>query len=771
MKKQLLKATSIQIPMNSGLKHVVFFVLLLVVLTSCSVQKFIPEQKTLYEGAEIIFETKKDTSLPQLKSKLQEAVSRSTNSKILGMRPGLYMHYKAANENSGFITRFINKQIGEPPYYFEAKTVDLTKDILTNRLQNSGYFGANVNSSVDKDTLAKTTAVTYSVELPEPYTLESYTLNTTYGDSLEIYQEIKSSLEFSQIQKNSLFDLDKLKTERERIDRYLKARGYYNFNSDFLIFEADTNAYDQKKFNLYVRLKTKVPSESLVPYEIKEVNIYPNRRLSNHSKTKDTLNYKGFNFIQDSVFFKPKHLKPYVLIQPGDTYNPKLSSYTRRRLSSISTYKFVNVEYQEKETSKDKNGKRDLEANIFLSPLNKRSLRLELQGVTKSNNFAGPNLSMVYSNRNLFKGGELLRLSLNGGYEQQFFGKTEDQGLSSIQLGLNASLLFPRLIFPIDLNESFKYAVPKTKLTLGFDYLNRTQLYTLNSISSSFGYLWEGNSYVTHQLKPIHIEYVNLGKISDEFEVILDNNTFLRRSFEQQFIAGLSYNFTYNEIKDQTTSQGLYFGFNYDMAGNGLHIFGSQNDEGQNSFLGLEYAHYFKADIDLRYHLNLDQNRQKLITRLFAGAGKPLETTESLPFIKQYFSGGPYSVRAFNIRSLGPGVFSPADGSNSFFDQSGDIKLEANLEYRFPITTYLNGAFFSDIGNVWLFNENEATPGGKFSSDFLNQIGGGVGFGLRVDIQGFVIRLDLATPIKKPTTSWAFDADNPVLNFAIGYPF
>jgi outer membrane protein assembly factor BamA len=283
--------------------------------------------------------------------------------------------------------------------------------------------------------------------------------------------------------------------------------------------------------------------------------------------------------------------------------------------------------------------------------------------------------------------------------------------------------------------------------------------------------LWEGNTYVTHELRPINIQYVSLGKTSDEFDQILDENPFLRRSFDQQFIAGLTYNFTYDEIVDQSKSGGLYFGANYDMAGNGLNFLGSENEQGKNTFLGLEYAHYIKADLELRYHLKLDNDRQKLVGRIFGGVGQPLGTTQSLPFVKQFFSGGPYSVRAFRIRSLGPGTYSPEDGSNSFFDQSGDIKLEANLEYRFPITEYLNGAFFADAGNVWLMQENEALPGGRFSSSFINELGAGVGFGLRVDIQGFVIRLDLASPIKEPTASWNFDASSPVLNFAIGYPF
>jgi len=742
-----------------------------VLTSSCSVNKFLPEDKTLFTGAEIEVNTEEDKEISELKSKLNSAIERNTNSKFLGMRPGLYYHFKAQRENPGFINKFLNKQIGEDPYYFESFDIDADENILTNRLQNSGYFGSKVTSTVERDSTDRSTSVKYSIDLVKPYRLKSYSLQKTLEDTLTIYKDIQSSLQSSIIKENGLFDLTQLKAERDRIDLYLKQRGYYNFNSDFLIFEADTNRYDQRSFDLFLRLKTKVPKKSLVPYVVDEVNIYPNRSLSSETEIKDTTNYMGYNFIQDSVFFKPKRLEPYILIEPDKAYNPKTSKYTSRRLSSIQTYKFVNINYTETDTVEDNVGNRHLKADIYLSPLNKRSLRLELQAVTKSNNFSGPNLSVVYSNRNLFKGGELLRLSASGGYEQQFFGKTDDQGLSSIQLGLNASILFPRLIFPIDLSESFEYAIPKTKVSLSLDHLNRTQLYTLNSVSSSFGYLWEGNTYVTHELRPINIQYVSLGKTSDEFDQILDENPFLRRSFDQQFIAGLTYNFTYDEIVDQSKSGGLYFGANYDMAGNGLNFLGSENEQGKNTFLGLEYAHYIKADLELRYHLKLDNDRQKLVGRIFGGVGQPLGTTQSLPFVKQFFSGGPYSVRAFRIRSLGPGTYSPEDGSNSFFDQSGDIKLEANLEYRFPITEYLNGAFFADAGNVWLMQENEALPGGRFSSSFINELGAGVGFGLRVDIQGFVIRLDLASPIKEPTASWNFDASSPVLNFAIGYPF
>ncbi|WP_339610060.1 BamA/TamA family outer membrane protein, partial [uncultured Planktosalinus sp.] len=220
-----------------------------------------------------------------------------------------------------------------------------------------------------------------------------------------------------------------------------------------------------------------------------------------------------------------------------------------------------------------------------------------------------------------------------------------------------------------------------------------------------------------------------------------------------------------------------YFNSNLDIAGNSLSLFSGQSGEANSkTFFGLEYAQYAKADVDVRYHLKLGSG-QKIATRVFAGLGIPYGNSEVMPFSKQYFSGGPYSVRAFRIRSLGPGTFKPNEATtdNPYFDRTGNIRLEANIEYRFPIYPFLKGAVFADAGNIWNTDENESVPGGKFESDFMSEIGIGAGVGLRIDIQSFVIRFDLAAPLRTPSLPkeerWSFDVEKPILNFAIGYPF
>jgi outer membrane protein assembly factor BamA len=468
-------------------------------------------------------------------------------------------------------------------------------------------------------------------------------------------------------------------------------------------------------------------------------------------------------------------LEPFILLKKGDLYNPKKSRLTSNRLSSIGAYRYVNIKFDDISQDSINDSIRKLDASIYLSPLNKRSLQAELQAFSKSNNFAGPAFSLVYNERNLFGSGVILKATGTIGYEWQIASGKDNTGLSSTQASLQGDLIFPRLLFPIQLVDKFKYAVPKTNISASWDYLNRSQLYNLISYTTSFGYQWNENRYVYHELNPVSITYVNPSNITSEFEQILEDNPYLRSSFEQQFIAGLTYTFTYNELGDKNKRNPIYFTTNFDIAGNLIDLFAKDRDgDGKKTLLGLEYSQYAKADFDFRYYFKTGDS-QFLIGRIFAGLGLPYGNSSIMPYSRQYFSGGPYSVRAFRIRSLGPGTYRPSDASQSYYDQTGNVRLEANVEYRFPLFSYLKGALFADAGNVWLTKENDALPGGKFTSDFINELGIGVGAGIRLDIQNFVIRVDVAAPISTPYLPKGerldFNIDGTILNFAIGYPF
>ncbi|GAB2630574.1 translocation and assembly module lipoprotein TamL [Belliella aquatica] len=756
--------------------YILCFGFLLAFSEACSVKKFIPEGERLYTGANLSLESEESLKdFKEVKSELEGLVRPEANTKILGMYFGLWAHYKGSKEKPGFINRFLKKKLGEEPVYFSKVDPNKTEQLIINRLENKGFFYSNATSEVNRT--EKFASVDYQVSVTKAYKLRNFKIDR---DSLEIDREIKVLMEETELKKGARFDLSLLKSERERLDEALKNLGYYNFNSNYLIFEADTNVSDQREFDLFLRLKSNTPSNGLIPYVVNNIRIFPNYSVKEEEEKIDTVSIDGKDFIQGVEVFKPELLEQYVLLEKGALYSPQKSRLTSNRLSSIGTYRFVNLRYDELEDSLTKG---NLDANIYLSPLNKRSIRVELQGVSKSNNFAGPALNVIYRNRNLFHGGETLNLTAKFAYENQLSGG-QLSGLNSIELGLKADLIFPRVVFFIPIKERFSYSVPKTKMSLGTEYQSRGGLYRLNTFSANYGYYWNANRFVYHEINPISLNLVNLTRTSPEFEQILDNNPFLRRSFEQQFIAGINYTFNYNKLSDRFRTHGIFFGAGLDLAGNGFNLANTVLGTEQGTFLGLNYAQYARGDLDLRYYWRPNE-KHTVATRLFGGLGLPYGNSESLPFVKQFFAGGPNSIRAFRIRGLGPGTYRPEEaGLGSFFDQAGDVRIEGNIEYRFPLISVLKGALFVDAGNVWLVNENEALPGGKFTSNWWNEMAVGAGFGARIDIEFFVIRFDLATPLRVPylpenerwgnnfdfkSRSWR--RDNLIFNFAIGYPF
>lgn len=746
-------------------------------LGACSINKYIPEDERLYTGAKI--NIKPDTIIEKqkrLRDNLLGVLQPEPNSKFLGMYLGLYYHYRKEQGKTNFIGNWLEKRIGqEPVYQSDVQNLEM-EEILLNRLENNGFFYSTVESSFTEK--KKRASVLYDIRIKKPYRMKSYQIDSM---GLPIYNDIMSATTISPFQEKMRFDLGNLKLERQRLDSELKKRGYYNFNANFLIFDIDTNQYENKRFDLFLKLKKGVPKKGVIPYKVDKINVYLNYTLQD-STTSVSTRFDSINYYQKEVFFKPKFLDKFITLKEGEYYNPQTSSNTARRLSTIGVYKYVNIQYKELDSIyTDDEG--SLEANIFLSPLPKRSIRAELQAVTKSNNFAGPTLGLTFSNRNLFKGGEVLNISTTIGYETQI-ANSDARGLSSLELGAKAELVFPRVISPFSFSEDFfEYSIPKTRTSLGGNYLRRSQLYTLLTGTALFGYVWDANKFITYELNPITVTYTNLSDTTPEFEQILANNSFLQRSFEQQFISGLTFSFIYNEMASKNNTHQFYVNSTLDVAGNSISLFGREVNPGDpKQFLGLEYAQYAKADVDVRYHYNFGENfNQTIAARLFAGYGHAYGNSDVVPFVKQYFSGGPYSVRAFNIRSLGPGTYNDDNNNNnqsvtSFFDRTGNIRLEANIEYRFPIYSFLKGGVFVDAGNVWNSTPNPSFNGQDvFGSNFINELGIGGGFGLRVDVQGFVIRFDLAAPFHDPALPegqrWDFRFDEPVLNFAIGYSF
>lgn len=763
--------------------HIALISLLGGAFFSCNTTKHLQQGERLYEGGKLkLKEIESSKYKKELERDLEEVNRPKPNEKLAGMRLGLWANQKVKKEKAGFYAKWVNKRIGEEAVLLDQVNINSVQKLMKNRMENLGYF----NSEIKYEIVEKKRTGYIEFEISSGKRLHIDSVHYKKVGEQKVDSLILNYLEEEMpIKKNEAFSLQKLKETRTEIADYLKKQGYYYFSSNNLIFEADT--LSTKKENeaiMELRIKDNASGLALVPFKIKEIHVFPKYSLdtSEGASEADTTVLNEVEFIQSEIFFRPDRLYPYLFIKEGNYYNPESERYTNKRLNSLKTYRFVNIRYQEDSTFENGNGQ--LTANIYLSPLNKRSFRSELQAVSKSNNFVGPNLNFEYLNRNLFKGGEALRLSTKVGYEAQLNGREINAGLNSIETGVAAELIIPRMVTPFPIEEKFRYSIPKTKFKLSYDLLNRSQWFNLNSFLAVYGFEWNPNIFVTHNLNPVSINYISVGNESEAFEKLKKANPFLARSFEQQFIPGLSYNFQWSQLVRNIKSNRFYFAFSADFAGNALAL--AQNIGGVNGddkkFWGQSYTQFSRFDFDLRNYQNIGKE-SRLVSRVFAGIGLPYGNSVSLPYSKQYFSGGPNSVRAFRIRSLGPGNYQSPDSTagTGFFDQAGDIKIEANVEYRFPLISFLKGAVFTDAGNVWLKNADGRD--GKFTSNWINEIAIGSGIGLRVDIEFFVIRLDVATPLRKPTNNgfqWqdsfeigkkSWRQENINWNFGIGYPF
>jgi outer membrane protein assembly factor BamA len=765
--------------------HIVFSLLLIAALQACNTLKYIPEDETLYTTYSIQVKGKLSTyDKGAIKEELSSVIQPTPNKKIMGIRLGLWARQRVDRGDAKFYAKWINKKIGEAPVYMTSIKLGSIDMLIDNRLNNLGYFYPEITST--KRPLKNTGAINFTVTPKKRLMITSYKYDAV---GIPLLDSIINSFVVQQVIINPKepFNLYTLKESRSILANKLKDAGYYYFNPDYLLFIADTLASDKPNTAiLNLKVKEKTPQSALAQYRISDLTVYPHYTLLSDSTGNelDTSVYKGVRFIQDDNFFYPAKMYPYLLIKEGSLYNKKEELYTSRRLNSLRTYRYVSIRFSKDSLLTD--GLGTLKSNIYLAPLKKRSFRAEIEANSKSNNFVGSVFSLEYLNRNIFRGAESFSLKGKIGYEAQFSGG-ELSNLNTFETGLSAEYRVPRLVAPFNFQENFRYSLPKTKFRLSYELIRRVQYFSLNSFLALYGYQWDVNTYATHSLNPISINFINIRNRTPDFIALLNQNSYLLRSFQQQFIPGLSYNYQYNKLMLNDQRSKFLILFNADFAGN---MFGllqqTANSTAPKTLFGVEYAQYAKLDIDVRNYFDLTQDT-RLVSRLFLGYGLPYGNSESLPYSKQYFSGGPSSLRAFRIRSVGPGNFvsNATNAADSFFDQTGDIKIEANLEYRFPIYDYFKGAIFADAGNVWLKNGDEENNfRGEFSESWYQEMALGAGLGLRLDVEFIVIRLDVATPIRKPTDtsdfSWqnSFElgnnnwrANNIIWNFAIGYPF
>jgi outer membrane protein insertion porin family len=770
--------------------------------------KYVPDNKVLYTKSEVkLIPEGRVKAKSKIKELLYTNINPKPNTSILGMRPGLWFYYVAGNPKKKGLRLFIKNKMGQAPVYMSDIDPDKTTDLLRGHLINNGYFHSRVESkTVIKGKKGK---VRFTAYVQPPYRFRN--ISTPTIDTL--FTNIDSLKKDSFVKKGQRYNLERLQAEHERLEEALENLGFYYFDDRHLIYEADSTV-GKRQVDLKLMLEPGVPVKARRVYYVRNVNVFPDFTLSidtTQLRLADTTKIDGFTYLSRENLFRPKAITDVIALRSGKIYRRIDREYTLSHLMTLGAFKFVNIKFQE--VPGDSNL---LDANIYMTPFLKKSIRAEFQTTSKSNNFVGPGLSITFTNRNALRGSERLELTLNSGYEVQISRK-QSSALNALEIGGEARLVIPRFITPFKKNYPAKKYLPTTEIALGSRIQRRLGFFTLNSLNLAYGYTWKENTLKNHEFYPIDINFVQLGNTSEDFNKLLEQNRFLKRSFESQFIPGARYSYTintqvserHNEKFRERKFEASHFFFNgrVDIAGNLIQLlkgnsFEREKNEAEDAkIFGSPYSQFVKGELDFRHYFQISENH-KLVTRINPGVGYAYGNSLTMPYIKQFAVGGSTSIRAFPARSLGPGTYNvqeDADSENNrlFIDQRGDLKLEANVEHRYDISKTIKTALFIDAGNIWLLNQDTSRVGGKFEKkDFLKELAVGTGAGVRLDFNFFVVRFDLAFPIRKqvPDTStpwlgdkkrwvfdWVFDdidfgssgwrRENLILNIAIGYPF
>ncbi len=746
-------------------------------ILGCSNTSYLAKGEKLYTGATVSIEEKgvvPDKS--GLESQLDLIAKPDPNTKLLGL-----FHLKLWLYNVGIF----KGSMGEPPVLLQSVVPDRVAARMGNLLESKGYFGADVLYTVHED---ETTAdIQYNVALREPYRINGISVK---GENTTLLDEIRSTMRETILHPGDQYDLVILRRERERIDAALKEKGYFYFSPDFIVFQADTSV-GKKIIDLSLQIKDDIPLEATRFYTIGNIYIHSGYSLKPDSISTfvcDTVEVGGCYYVDLDNTFNPGVIVRSVFFRKGARYSRKQHELTLNRLMNLGVFKFVSVRFGEVDSA----GTPRLEPHIYLTPLSTKSIRFELQGVSKSNNLAGPVFTSSFRNRNLFGGAELFTLTFEAGFEVPVGGG--QSGTNSYEVGTRGELQLPKFATPFTLENVSSLFVPKTRIVLGTSLLNRLQYYQLFSVDASFGYNWRESITKEHSLNPLSITFAHLANTTQKFNDLLSANPLLKKSFDQQFIIGQNYSFTYNDQLEEGHKNHLYFKGSVDLSGNiiqlgqSLFLKNKATPESPYQIFGTTYSEYYKLDIDVRHYYNTADQRTSIASRFIAGIGVAYGNSATMPYVKQFYIGGSNSVRAFGARALGPGSYRIPDSvvAKTFIDQAGDITLEANTEYRFPIVSILKGALFIDAGNIWLLHADPDRPGGTFTSKtFLDEIAVGTGFGLRIDLSFFILRFDLAIPLRIPSLPladrWVMNkinfgspswrSNNLAFNVAIGYPY
>lgn len=763
-------------------------------LTGCIPSKRLNDRPLLKDNEVQVEGTKKID-----KGTLSGFIQQESNARILGVlwfKPWLYE--KLDREDPSKVNEWMTRNFAEPPVYFDKSLAIASASQMEEWLFSKGYFNANVKHQVDDNDKA---TVTYDIKTGKPYRIQN--IEYSFSDTTLkpfVFADTSNSL----VKEGDIYDVDMLDDERGRITQHLREKGYYKFSKDFIRYRVDS-ALSKHRLDLFIDLLPKKvlnrpdTADLIVPhkrYKIDEIIINPDQTIFSDESEADTLvmhyrkNKKAtdsttLKFVHDKQMkVKPKVYARRISLKNDGYYDFRKVQKTYNGLAGLNITQFVSMDFPEGAGKSSSDTLGYLDCKIRINRRDIHSVSVETEG-TNTAGRPGIAARLVYQNKNIFKGGEVLDLSLSGALEAQSnTSLSQDEGFlffNTVEGGADISLNLPKFMLPVSPEFFTRDYHPTTNIRGGYNYQQRTD-YIRYLANVSLGYRWRQSQAKQHILTPIDINAIKIYTEPGFQERLSQLDQKYQEQYTDHLIASMKYAFIWNTqnvsqnqdfffLRANVETSGLLLNFLNENAGLGQQ----QNDYA--TLFNIRFSQFLRTDFDFRYYHYLDKGNT-LVFRSMMGIGLPYGNSESLPFEKGFYAGGANGLRGWELRSVGPGGYS--DPEEARYDRIGDILMEFSAEYRFPIYSYLNGALFADAGNIWRLNKSTAYPNGHFKADrFLNQMAVDAGLGFRVDLQFFIVRVDAAMPIrlpeKEPGNRWRYVFDmkfkDLVWNFGIGYPF
>lgn len=782
---------------------------------SCSTTKRLSSGEYLLRKTEVKiahpdYDSIKVSKSDRITAKELSRYERQTpNKRFLGISFGSWI-YSTADPLKNNWWNNAKRRMGSAPVILDPVLTEGSAEAMKIYMDSRGYLTSGIWYRID--TARRKAAVTYYASPDYPYTIASFRYDFRDDFLSDIILEDTTS---TLIHPGGLFDTNILSEERNRITTYLRNRGYYDFSASDITYSVDTTVGRREvNVTMIVHQYSSGLDNDGEPildnnkvYRIKDIYVYPDYDAGAvvDPARLDTVHYRGLNIIyeNDHPAVREEVIRRAVNLFPNNLYDASQVRRTYNNLMLLGYYRSANIQFRASDPDTTVTDNRivyigDLAADstrtdvslteesyltcsIYLTPQKRQSVTTEFEGTTTSD-YYGLMLRLGYQNRNIFRGAELFDVGLRGGYE--FL--RNNTGKSSFEIGGTASVTFPRFLAPFGINRYNRIFNTKTRAEIAYNIQQRP-FYRRTISSAGWSYSWGNGRSSSFILRPVDINVIKMGSINAEFLESI-SNPYLKESYKSQVVAGLSGSFIFNNQLRNTNRNYTALRVNFETNGNLLNgmfnLFDGSSDEPHRIF-GTPFAQYFRVDANLSRRLAIG-DRSSLVYRFYGGWALNYGNGRSIPFDRFFYSGGLNSMRGWISRTLGPGNTPKPTGENYYPSQVGNLKLEANLEARFPVMGVVNGAVFFDVGNIWWTGnrgyvsteEGEETEEGRFRlNNFYKQLGFNTGLGMRLDFNLFIFRLDWGVQLHNPNNPvgerWIdkFSFKNSTLSFGVGYPF